>query len=429
MEFEKTFKSESEMKEWQLSALRKILSYVNEKSPYYRELFQKNDIRSVAISSLKDFESIPVTTKADLQNRNADFLCVGKTGIIDYCSTSGTLGNPVHIPLSECDLERLAYNEYFTFKTAGVSQDDVVQLMLSLDRQFMAGIAYWLGSRKAGATIVRGGPGNPAMQFELINRMKSTVLVGVPSFVVSLIAHAFDNNIDLNRLPVKKIICIGENIRTEEFQNNSLADRIRRNWDVELFSTYASTEMQTAFTECEYGKGGHHQAGLLYFEILDENNRSLPAGHYGELTITTLGVEAMPLIRYKTGDICTYVDSPCSCGRLEYRISPIKGRKQQMIKYKGTSVYPQAIFNALDGNEFIMDYVVKARKNDMGTDDLEIVVATEIDFAAAQKTLQQKLQSKLRIVPKISFADIAAIQKLHNQEGKRKISRFIDERA
>lgn len=429
MEFEKTFKSESEMRAWQLSAIRDLLSYVYEKSPYYRELFHKNDLRSVSIESLKDFESIPVTTKAELQTRNADFLCVGKASIIDYCSTSGTLGIPVQIPLSERDLERLAYNEYFTFNTAGVSKDDVVQLMLSLDRQFMAGIAYWLGSRKAGATIVRGGPGNPAMQFELINRMKSTVLVAVPSFVVSLIAHAFENNIDLNKLPVKKIICIGENIRTEEFQNNSLADRITRNWNVKLFSTYASTEMQTAFTECEHGKGGHHQAGLLYFEILDENNQSLPPGQYGELTITTLGVEAMPLIRYKTGDICKYVESSCSCGRLGYRISPIKGRKQQMVKYKGTSVYPQAIFNALDGNEFIVDYVVKAQKNDMGTDDLEIVIATEMDFAAAQKILQQKLQSKLRIVPKISFSDIAVIQKMQNQEGKRKISRFIDERA
>jgi phenylacetate-CoA ligase len=355
-----------------------------------------------------------------------DFLCVNSKDIIEYCTTSGTMGTPVTVGLTEKDLQRLAKNELESFACAGMSRDDIVLLMLSLDRQFMAGIAYYLGARELGAGIIRGGPGNFAMQLEVMTRLKPTVLIAVPSFIVGLIAYSRENNINLNESSVNKIICIGENIRNDDLSLNSLGERIREFWNVELYSTYASTEQQTAFTECSKGKGGHHHPELMIFEILDENGNQLPAGEYGELVITTLGVEGMPLLRYNTGDICAYYDDPCECGRTTARLSPVAGRKQQMIKYKGTTIYPQSIFNILNSMEDIQDYVISLLRNEWGHDDLKIQIALRPGATLTDAKIRQRLQSSLRIVPEINYSGITEIHKMQFTEGKRKISKLID---
>ena len=176
--------------------------------------------------------------------------------------------------------------------------------MLTLDRQFMAGMAYYTGIRKLGAGIIRVGPGVPSLQWETIFRLKPTVLVAVPSFILKMLQYAADHGIDPAASSVKKAICIGENIRQNDFSLNILGNKIISSWNIQLISTYASTEMQTAFTECESGCGGHLQPDLLIVELLDDQDQPVPPGEAGEVTITTLGVEAMPLLRYKTGDLC-----------------------------------------------------------------------------------------------------------------------------
>lgn len=422
------FNSLAEIKAFQNAELAKLLNYLNSHSPFYRELFANSSVDISAITSVDQLASLPVTTKEDLQLRNMDFLCVDKSSIIDYCSTSGTLGTPVTIALTENDLNRLATNEYLSFKCAGASEHDIIHLMLSLDRQFMAGIAYYIGARKLGAGIIRGGPGNFSMHIDTIQRLHPTVLVAVPSFIVSLIGYAFDNNINLDKTSVKKIICIGENIRNDDLTLNAIGTRITKNWNVELYSTYASTEQQTAFTECSGGQGGHHQPQLLIYEVLDEQNNPLPPGIPGELTVTTLGVEGMPLLRYKTGDICTYIETPCSCGRITSRISPVKGRKKQLIKYKGTTLYPQTIFNALNAIEPVNDYVVKLFRNDMGTDDIELNLSVSGEIKIVDLEIRHLLQSKLRIVPFIKYLPLEVVQKMQVSEGKRKVSKLVDER-
>lgn len=418
-----------EISSFQNAELKKLLQYLETNSPFYKELFRKHNINLSEINSIADLSKIPVTTKADLQNRNPDFLCVDPSLLIDYCSTSGTLGTPVTIALTENDLQRLALNEYLSFKSAGASKNDIIHLMLSLDRQFMAGVAYFLGARMMGAGIIRGGPGNISMHLDTIHRIHPTILVAVPSFIVSLIGYAFENNIDLNKTSVKKIICIGENIRNDDFTLNAIGERITKNWNVELFSTYASTEQQTAFTECSCGNGGHHQPQLLIFEVLDENDNPLPPGESGELTITTLGVEGMPLLRYKTGDLCTYYTDKCDCGLITSRISPVKGRKQHLIKFKGTTLYPQTIFNALNAIVEVNDFVVKLFTNDMGLDDLELNLSVDGEPKEVDKEIRHLLQSKLRIVPSIRYQSLENIQKMQVAEGKRKINKLIDERA
>lgn len=150
-----------------------------------------------------------MTTKEDLQRHNEAFLCVPKREIVDYVTTSGTLGDPVTFALTESDLQRLAYNEYLSFSTAGITPDDIMQLMTTLDRRFMAGLAYFMGARELGCGIIRVGNGIPELQWDTIARIRPSFCMVVPSFLTKLIAYAEHNGIDHNASSLRKAVCIG----------------------------------------------------------------------------------------------------------------------------------------------------------------------------------------------------------------------------
>jgi phenylacetate-CoA ligase len=408
--------------------LQQLLAYLNQNSPFYKELFAANDINIADIKTLDDLKQIPPTVKEDLQTRNDDFMCVSRDKIIEYSSTSGTLGSPVTIALTENDLQRLTYNEYSSFICADGSPNDVYQLMLTLDRQFMAGLAYYSGIRMIGAGIIRLGPGVPSLQWDTILRLKPTAIVAVPSFIHKLIQYATEHHIDINSSTVKKAICIGENIRNTDFSLNILGKKITDAWDIKLYSTYASTEMQTAFTECGYGKGGHHQPELLIVELLDEHNQQVAPGEPGEVTITTLGVEGMPLLRYKTGDICQYYDEPCECGRTTLRLSSIIGRKKQMIKFKGTTLYPPSLFDLLNGMEEILDFVAEVYSNEIGMDEVLLHILPINYTDECDRKIRANLQARLRVSPHVTYVQYDEIQKMQYKESGRKPFKFIDRR-
>lgn len=410
--------------DFQFQRIHEVFSYASFKSPFYKRLFHNYK----TISGWDDFLKLPTTSKDDLQNHNWDFLCVPKTQIVEFTSTSGTLGKPVIIGLTEKDLQRLAYNESISFTCADGGSDDLYQLMLTLDRQFMAGIAYYEGIRKLGAGLIRVGPGLPALQLETIQRLHPTVLVAVPSFIVKLIEYAKQVGFDLNSSSVKKAICIGEGVRTDALELNTLGKKIRETWNIALYSTYASTEMQTAFTECGHGKGGHLHPELIYVELLDDNGNSVSDGSEGEITVTTLGVEGMPLIRYRTGDIARIHHEPCACGRTTLRIGPILGRKQQMIKLKGTTLYPPAVFELLQ-RDGVIDYVVEAFTGSLGTDEVRLHICfDESGKSSVQQQLLTNFQSRLRVVPEISSVSLREIEALQHSGNSRKLKKFIDNR-
>jgi len=425
---EAVFKSKEQIKLMQEKKLQEAVSYLNEYSPFYKELFTQARFNVKGIKTLEDLHVLPVTTKENLQQHNDAFLCVPRNKIIEYSSTSGTLGSPVTIALTENDLERLTYNEYSSFVSTGGSANDIYQLMLTMDRQFMAGMAYYSGIRKLGAGIIRLGPGVPSLQWETILRLKPTAIVSVPSFILKLIDYAGEHHIDMNSTTVQKAICVGENIRTADFSLNTLGKRITEAWNIKLFSTYASTEMQTAFTECSECRGGHLQPELLIVELLDETNKPVVAGQVGEVTITTLGVEGMPLLRYKTGDICVYDDRPCACGRNTLRLSPIVGRKKQMIKYKGTTLYPPALFDILNEMEDVIDFVAEVYSNEMGTDEVLLHLVPENSTEECNRRIRANLQARLRVSPHIKYITTEEIKKIQMPETGRKIIKFIDRR-
>ncbi len=425
---ESAFLSKEEIVTLQEKKLQETIAYLNAYSPFYKEFFSKARFNPSGIKTMEDLSVIPVTIKEDLQQRNEDFLCVPRNKIIEYSSTSGTLGNPVTIMLTENDLTRLACNEYASLVSIESSVNDIYQIMLTLDRQFMAGMAYYTGIQKLGAGIVRLGPGVPSLQWETILRLKPTAIIAVPSFIVKLISYAQEHHIDINSTTVKKALCVGENIRNADFTLNPLGKKITDAWDIKLFSTYASTEMQTAFTECTECKGGHLQPDLLIVELLDEMNKAVAPGEPGEVTITTLGVEGMPLLRYKTGDICVYDDTPCACGRNSLRLSPVMGRKKQMLKYKGTTLYPPALFDILHEMENVIEYVAEVSSNEMGTDEVLIYIVPDNYDEETNRKIRANLQARLRVSPHIKYITEEEIKKIQMPEAGRKIIRFIDRR-
>jgi len=297
------FATAHNIKSFQEEKLKEQLRYLAKNSPFYKRLFSENKLNIEAINTLDDLPQIPTTSKADLQNFNDEFICIPKNEIADYSSTSGTESQPVNFILNDSDLNRLAYNEAISFSCAGIQTGDVVQVMTTMDRRFMAGLAYFLGLRKLGAGVIRTGAGVPDFQLDSILRNQPKYLIAVPSFLIKLIKLAEERGIDLNKTSLKAAICIGEPLRNQDFSPLTLSQRIQEKWNIKLFSTYASTEMSTAFTECEMHHGGHEHPELIITEILDDNDKPVTEGELGELTITTLGVQGMPLLRYKTGDI------------------------------------------------------------------------------------------------------------------------------
>jgi phenylacetate-CoA ligase len=254
--------------------------------------------------------------------------------------------------------------------------------------------------------------------------------VAVPSFIVRLIEFAAQQGINLNNSSVKKAICIGESLRTPDLLLNTIGKKIQDHWNIKLFGTYASTEMQTAFTECREGKGGHLHPELIYLELLNEKGLPVESGEAGEITITTLGVEGMPLLRYRTGDLARAYEHPCSCGRNTLRLGPIEGRRQQMIKLKGTTLYPPAIFEILQQIELVIDYVVEAYTGVLGTDELKLHIHVEDgQDQNAERLLNTAFQSRIRVVPEIVFVSQKEIDALQHSGASRKIRKFLDNRG
>lgn len=421
-------KQQTDIEEIQSRKLQQLITYVQSASPFYKDLFAKHGVKPETIRTAADLVQLPCTTKEDLQQHNDDFLCVDPRSVIEYSSTSGTLGDPVTIALTENDLQRLGINEYGSFVCADGHPDELYQLMLTLDRQFMAGMAYYAGLRKLGAGIIRVGPGVPSVQWETIQRLKPTAIIAVPSFILKLIEFAKDHKIDLENTSVKKAICIGENIRNTDFSLSILGKKITKDWNIKLYSTYASTEMQTAFTECGEGRGGHLQPELLILEILDDNDKPVLSGTPGEVTITTLGVEGMPLIRYKTGDICVADETACACGRTSVRLSPIVGRKKQMIKFKGTTLYPPALFDLLNEMEEVKDFVAEVYSNEIGMDEVLLHLLPTHLSEESDRKIRAYLQARLRVTPHIKYASVEEMKNMQIQESSRKQIKFIDRR-
>ncbi len=407
----------------QLDELKKMLNYCKVHSPFYREKLASFDFSSQL--TVEEYKNLPFTHKEDLANDHQSFCCVERKDIAEYVTTSGTTGAPISLFLTKNDLKRLAKNEKDSFTLMGFSSNDVFQLLTTIDKQFMAGLAYSLGVQELGGGMIRIGPGVPKLQWESIFQYEPTVLIAVPSFIVTLIEFAKENNIDFKSSSVKSIVCIGEPLRNNDLSLNTLGERIKSNWDIELFSTYASTEMGAAFSECTEHRGCHLNDDLLFLEVLDENGNEVENGSAGEIVVTTLQVEGTPLIRYRTGDIATVYYEACNCGSKTPRLGPIIGRKNQMIKFKGTTIYPKAIYDTLEEFEDISCYKVLIEKNELGNDDLFILLEDKLIDLPILHQIKERCREKLRVLPTFHFVEANKLREMVYKKHMRKPEKII----
>ncbi|MFR9650611.1 MAG: AMP-binding protein [Rikenellaceae bacterium] len=421
------FSSREDIAKYQSERLREEIEYISINSPFYRKMFEREGIDPSTIVSLADLHRLPITTKEMLQLHNSEFIAVERGEIIDYVTTSGTLGDPVTFALTNGDLDRLAYNEALSFSTAGCTKEDIIQLMTTIDKRFMAGLAYFLGARELGCGVVRVGNGVPELQWDTIRRVNPTTCMVVPSFLVKLAEYAKRVGVDYHNSTLKKAICIGEPLRKPSGELSTLGERICDIWsEIELYSTYASTEMQSSFTECEYHCGCHTPVNLIIVELLDESNNPVADGEPGEVTITTLGVKGMPLLRFKTGDICIGNNSKCQCGRETLRLSSVIGRKGQMIKFKGTTLYPSALYEILDNVADVKNYIIEVYTGELGTDQIVVKVGSERTDEEFEKDLKDMFRSKVRVAPEILFEPIDYIAQKQFPATTRKQIKFVD---
>ena len=411
----------------QLTLLKRHLQHAGT-LPFYRRIFQGADFNPNTITSLSDLAELPLTERKDIDDSPEAFTSTSVPAIADIALTSGTTGHPLVVPYTVHDLERLAFNEEVAFSSAGLGKNDRVLLTVTLDRCFIAGFAYFWGLVRLGVTAIRSGPGQPARQWQLIERLRPTALLGVPSFLLGLARWGTENGYNPRTAGIKTIITIGEPIRKADFTPTRLGQFLEDAWGAKVFSSYGVTELETAFGDCPSACGAHIHPEMMIVEIVDDHGRILPDGLPGEVVATPLGVEGLPLVRFRTGEIARVHTAPCSCGWNTARLGPIEGRLSQRLKYKGTTLYPGMIFHALQEIPGATDAYIEVRQSFDLSDEVTVVIGAD-EQGPDQRKVEDTLQAHLRVGPKVIFKNRSEVRARMHNDLDRKPRNFFDLRT
>ncbi|MFA6103839.1 MAG: AMP-binding protein [Victivallaceae bacterium] len=391
---QREFLSLDAIREEQAQLLAEHIEYCRGKSPYYAKM--SADVPAAAAANSFDIlSSMPFTSKDDLSGNINSFVAAPECDIRDIAFSSGTTGAPLPIVYTENDLRRLAYNEQKAFMACGMTPHDKILLTCTMDRCFIAGLAYREGARAVGASVIRNGLNSLESHAGIIASMKPSIIIGVPSFLKKLIKFLTAENINPDF--VKKLICIGEPVRDNNCQLSLAGSLLEELWGAKVYSTYASSETITSFCDCEAGCGGHLHHDLAILEIIDNNGNQCGPGEQGEVVLTPLQMEGMPLLRFKTGDISRYFNEKCACGRSTPRLGPVAGRKQQMMKINGTTVYPETVFSCLEAMPGIIDYYIVAQSCDGHLTQAEVTVSIGSDNALTMETISNRIAATARV--------------------------------
>ncbi len=323
--------------------LRKLLERVYKKSPFYRQKLTQAGIDPRAVRTIEDLAQVPFTTKDELrQGYPLGLMAVREEEIVRIHSSSGTTGQPVIVPYTAGDVD--TWIEMFArcYAMAGVTVRDRIQVTPGYGL-WTAGIGFQSGAERLGAMVVPMGPGNTEKQLQMMVDLQTTVLTATSSYAL-LLAEEVERRGLRGRI----------NLRLGIFGSERWGDRMRARIEellgIESFDIYGLTEVYGPgiAIDCPLHQGMHFWADHLLFEIIDPvTGEQLPPGAEGELVITTLTKEGMPLLRYRTRDITRMISKPCPCGSVYPRIARILGRSDDMVKIKGVNIYPGQIDHAL----------------------------------------------------------------------------------
>lgn len=407
-----------------IRALRNHIKHTKECSAYYRASLER--FEPDAINSLGDFALLPLTERHHLADHSSKFLGVDPVQIAETVLTAATTGKPMPFVLTASDIDRIAFSNALSLHSMGISSADRAQILLSLDRFSIDGMAHYRGAIMTGANVMRLGAGvavHSVMQ-KYLQFFRPTVLIGTPSSLLSIGQDLAKNGFDPAKCQVQKIVATSEPVWTKEMSYNGAGRQLADLWGAKVFSMYSATELSASFGDCECQSGSHAHPELVYIEIVDEKGKPVPDGTVGELVATPLGVEGVPLVRYKTGDMTFKISGTCACGRNSTRIGPVIGRKSQSFTCLGTTVFAANLTNALDSVEEIKDYQIVLESDPRGNDSPTIHVAAP---PAALVKISQVVKAATGVHIPALISNIPTIQAMRGSTGKK--SSVLDHRG
>ena len=387
---------EDALRQLQLERLQKTVRHCMN-SPFYQEKFAELGITVDDIKTLDDVRKLPFTTKDDLREHYPFGLaCVPLRDCTRLHSSSGTTGNPTVVLHTERDLEEWAKAVARCLWMVGSRPEDVFQNSAGYG-MFTAGLGFQYGAEKLGMLTVPAAAGNTTRQIKFIRDFGTTVLHAIPSYASRIYEVMREEGVDPRRDTQLRVLCIGAEPHSEEQRK-----RIEENLGVKAYNSYGISEMMgpgVAF-ECPEQNGLHIWEDYFIVEIIDPVTlEPVPDGELGELVITTLKREAMPLVRYRTRDLTRFLPGECPCGRHHRRLARLQGRSDDMIILKGVNIFPIQIEKILlSFPELGTDYLItleNKESNDTLTVDVELKELFTDDYSKLQ-SLEREITRRLR---------------------------------
>ena len=381
--------------------LRDVVRRVYEHVPFYRNKMQQLGITPNDIHGVEDLHLLPFTEKKDLRN-NYPFglFAVPQSEIVRIHASSGTTGKPSVAGYTSGDIDRWAELMARAMYCANVGKNDIVQVAYGYGL-FTGGLGAHYGAERVGASVIPMSGGNTVRQLMLMEDFGSTALCCTPSYALNLADAMEREGITLDRIRLKSGI-FGAEPWTEDMRR-----RIEEKMGIDALNVYGLSEVMGpgVAMECMAKNGMHIWEDHFLPEVIGPDGQSLPYGEQGDLTFTTLTKHGMPLIRYRTHDLCTLTDEPCPCGRTHVRMGRVMGRTDDMLIIRGVNVFPSQIESVLLKVEGIgPNYeIIVTRENYMDRLEVrcELIDARLLDAYAELEALTKKIRERLRVVLQI----------------------------
>ncbi len=419
--------SPEEMRAIQSERLKKMVKSAYENVPFYKQKFDEMGLSPDDINSIDDITKLPFTLKTDLRdNYPFGLFAVPNTELVRIHASSGTTGKQTVVGYTKNDINIWAESAARAISATGGTKDDIVHVSYGYGL-FTGGLGLHYGAEYLGATTVPVSTGNTARQLQIFQDFGSTILCCTPSYAMYLGEYRRDNNIPLENLKLRAGI-FGAEPWTDEMRK-----QIETLLGIEAYDIYGLSEIAgpgVSF-DCECHNGMHINEDYFYPEVIDpETLEPLPDGEVGELVFTCIGKEALPIIRYRTRDLCSLTHEKCKCGRTTVRMSKPVGRSDDMLIIRGVNVFPSQIEHVLLSQGMEANYLITVdRVNNLDTLTVEVEISantfsdTVKDLESAKKRLEGAMQSTLNVHASIKFVEYGTLPR---SEGKAK--RVIDKR-
>ena len=411
----------------QLERLQSTVRRVAARVPFYQQKFAELDVKPDDIRSLADLRRLPFTTGADLRaNYPTGLLAVPLDEALRLHTSSGTTGKPKALFFSRQDVDRAAELCARSFVMTGITNRDIFQNMMSYGL-FTGALVTHYGAEKIGCLVIPAGPGNSERQLMLMQDFRTTFIHLTPSYALYLADFLERSGVQPRRDLALRKAFVGAEPYTEETRR-----KIEEGLGLDVYNSYGLSEMNgpgVAF-ECEHKHGMHLWEDHFLMEIINPRRGDpVSDGESGELVLTTLSREAMPLLRYRTRDITSFIEEPCPCGRTHRRLGRITGRSDEMLIVRGVNIFPQQIERVLMATRGIgRNYQIQLEGLDEMTVRVELAEAgfdgRVEHLTQLQSQIAEKLRAEILVKPRVELVQPAT---LPVTEGKAK--RVIDNRT